>query len=281
MINEPTLFLNAALIEALTERTQDKNKSGFQNLGSAANSFFSNPTAATDVFINAQGGDDRIFLFGGGNDVVHGGSGNDMIVTDFGADKLFGGSGNDTLEAGFGNDTLSGGSGADELWGGAGADQLSGGTGNDRLMGDHDGSLTSQQLSDTLSGGEGNDTLSGGGGGDQLTGGGDADVFQFEHQNDLTLTNSDSILDFSRAQGDKIDLSRIDANLNLAGNQAFVFATTEAEKQLAGRVFFGTPAADGTVTVFLNLDGGAADESFTVKFNDPAMTSLQAADFFL
>jgi Ca2+-binding RTX toxin-like protein len=64
---------------------------------------------------------------------------------------------------------------------------------------------------ENLTGGSGNDTLTGntlanrldGGGGDNsLTGGGGADVFVYASSHD-----TDTITDFSKAQGDKIDLS--------------------------------------------------------------------------
>jgi Ca2+-binding RTX toxin-like protein len=272
------ISLDEGISEIIYNRTQDNARSGFNNLGSGSNTFQSSPNGATSHFINGQAGDDRIFAFGTGNNVVHAGSGNDFIVGGSGDDRFWGGSGDDTLEGGSGLDQLFGGSGADQLWGGAGADLLQGGTGNDRLFGDHDGSPTSQQGRDTLDGGSGNDYLSGGGGADVLIGGSGADTFAFETHRDLSLGHSDVIRDFSRAEGDKIDLSLIDANLNAGGDQAFVF--TNGPSNLAGRMWLGD-VFDGQQTVFFNVDGGAIDVSLTVRFDDPAITGLQASDFFL
>ena len=63
--------------------------------------------------------------------------------------------------------------------------------------------------SDTLTGGSGNDTLTGGAGNDTLTGGAGADVFKFSAQGP---SNLDRILDFSNAQGDRIDISALLGN---------------------------------------------------------------------
>jgi len=78
--------------------------------------------------------------------------------------------------------------------------------------------LTGGAGADILFGGKGSDILIGGLGNDQLTGGAGKDTFKF-----LTIADGkDSITDFVHGQ-DKIDLSAIDANLNLAGDNAFNF----------------------------------------------------------
>lgn len=105
---------------------------------------------------------------------------------------------------GTGNDVKSGGGGADSLSGAGGHDWLSG------LAG-----------ADSLSGGGGNDTLLGGAGVDTLNGGTGADRFVFSSPSESLPTGRDVVLDFSHAEGDKIDLSGIDANSQVAGDQAF------------------------------------------------------------
>jgi Ca2+-binding RTX toxin-like protein len=106
---------------------------------------------------------------------------------------------------GNGSDTVVGNNSANSINGGGGNDILNGGRGNDEIFG-----------------GDGNDLLTGGVGRDSLTGGFGADVFDFnsttESPNSL---QRDTIFNFSFTDGDKIDLSTIDANLNLANNQAF------------------------------------------------------------
>ncbi|KPM81143.1 hypothetical protein AOG28_06570 [Cobetia sp. UCD-24C] len=120
--------------------------------------------------------------------VVIGTDGNDTLTGDgdgpFYADYLIGQGG---------NDTLSGGEGSDRLEGGSGNDTLRGGTGND-----------------ILSGGEGDDLLVGGAGNDILTGGDGADTFQWLSGHDINSEGgmaTDTITDFSVADGDVIDLS--------------------------------------------------------------------------
>ena len=49
----------------------------------------------------------------------------------------------------------------------------------------------------------------------------------------LTAATADVVADFNRAEGDRIDLSAIDADVYAAGNQAFTFIGTAA--------FSGTP----------------------------------------
>lgn len=280
--------------EAFAERLQNESKSGYQNLGSAENNF--SRTTSSALFINAQGGDDTILLNGSGNDTVYtgsgadtvfagrgndtvsGGSGDDTLIGYDGNDKLNGGSGNDTLEGGIGADEIYGGTGADTLWGGAGLDIIHGGVGNDVIYGDHDGSPTSQQGRDILKGGFGDDEIHGGGNADRMYGNAGADDFVFDHVNDFVFGHSDVIEDFSRAQGDRIVLTAVDARLNQAGNQTFDFV--DGPSTLAGTLWLGI-AGNGQQRVFMNVDGGSADLDIIVKFNDSAMTSLQESDFLL
>jgi Hemolysin-type calcium-binding repeat (2 copies). len=104
------------------------------------------------------------------------------------ANSIFGNGAANRLQGFQSNDTLNGNAGNDTLEGGGGADSLVGGLGNDSLVG--------IVGTDTLRGGAGNDTLSGG-----LS----ADTFAFD-----TLTNgvieNDLITDYSKAEGDRIDL---------------------------------------------------------------------------
>lgn len=96
--------------------------------------------------------------------------------------------------------------------------------------------MTGGALADLIDGGNGNDTLRGGAGNDTLIGGLGADSLYGELGNDLFDYNSvndslvgvarDVIRDFAgagAALGDRIDLTTIDANSVVAGNQAFIF----------------------------------------------------------
>ncbi len=97
----------------------------------------------------------------------------------------------------YGVDTLNGSSGSDKLFGLGGNDVLDGKGGNDVLAGGAG--------NDTLKGGDGNDTLYGGIGTDTLWGGNGRDTFVF----DSVGTGVDTIQDFSKTQGDKLDLHLI------------------------------------------------------------------------
>lgn len=142
----------------------------------------------------------------GANDWIDGGDGNDVAMGDAatmtgtgrgGDDKLYGSAGNDVLigDADMMGDTSRGGN-----------DTLDGGAGDDWLYGD--GRTMAAGVTggaDKLNGGDGNDHLIGGGGADVLTGGAGADIFVFARG-----SGADEITDFSRTQGDRIDLSAFD-----------------------------------------------------------------------
>lgn len=90
---------------------------------------------------------------------------------------------------------------------------------------------------DQVEGFNGNDTLIGAGGSDELWGGKGADRFVFESVKDSRNGRGmDFILDFSRSQGDKIDLSKIDAKTGVEGNQAFHFIGTAEFSKVKGQL---------------------------------------------
>jgi Ca2+-binding RTX toxin-like protein len=78
---------------------------------------------------------------------------------------------------------------------------------------------------DVIKGGAGDDLIYGGLGADQLTGGAGADVFRYQATAESTSTSLDLISDFTSGT-DKLDLSRIDANSLLDGDQAFRLVDT-------------------------------------------------------
>ena len=179
-------------------------------------------------------------------------AGNDVIKATGRADVFWGGAGNDTLYGYNGNDTISGGSGADKLYGGSG--------------------------NDTLKGDGGKDKLYGGAGADKLYGGSGADTFVFTSTKDSTVGASgrDKIYDFSRSQGDKIDLKAIDANSKAGGNQAFKFIGNDDFHGKAGELRFQKKSGDTYVYGDVNGDGKA---DFSIVL-DPSM-SLTKGDFIL
>ncbi|MGV0762923.1 calcium-binding protein, partial [Tistrella mobilis] len=116
------------------------------------------------------------------------------------------GGGNDQFTGSAVTDLVDGGDGDDILKGGAGKDQLFGNSGND-----------------TISGGNEADLLEGGIGADRLSGGTGADRFIYTGTGDSTTAASgrDTILDFSRAGGDKIDLSAFAGTFLFIGTSGF------------------------------------------------------------
>ncbi|MEH1900121.1 MAG: hypothetical protein V7L04_01535 [Nostoc sp.] len=122
--------------------------------------------------------------------------------------------------------------------GGAGKDFLFGGPLNDVLVGDNffgvggNDYLGGNEGNDALFGVGGNDTLNGGPGKDTLYGGSGNDVFKFNSVSDSQPgLLRDVINDFvgnGNLPGDQIDLSTIDANSNIPGNQAFTYIGTRA-----------------------------------------------------
>lgn len=201
--------------------------------------------AATSTIIN----NDQSLINGTtGNNTLNGTAFADTINGLAGNDILNGNAGNDIMDGGTGNDTLNGGDGNDTLNGGTGVDVLNGGNGDDILLGSN-----------------GRDTMTGGAGADMFRFG--ADIVDIG----LTAATRDIITDFLRAQGDRIDLSAIDANTGVGGNQAFTFIGNAAFTA-AGQLRYANGVLQGNVNGNL-----AADFSITMQ-NDPA---LAGADFIL
>ena len=129
---------------------------------------------------------------GDGNDndnVMRGNDGTNTLSGLQGDDTLVGGFGNDTLLGGLGDDTLRGERGADTLQGGAETDILIGGLNNDVFDFNTAGHSTRARR-DTIRAGDG------------------ADAFE----------------DAGAAQGDRIDVSGIDADTGSGGNDVFTFS---------------------------------------------------------
>ncbi|MFT3972052.1 MAG: right-handed parallel beta-helix repeat-containing protein [Amaricoccus sp.] len=188
----------------------------------------------------------------GADTSTKGGAGDDLLTGGAGADRLAGLKGNDILVGNEGDDTLLGGAGNDSLQGGAGDDSLVGGAGTD-----------------VLKGGNGNDVLVGGAGADTLTGGAGADHFVFGTAADA---NGDVMTDYWRTQGDRIDLTDIDASTKVAGNQTFTFIGAQSFSGVAGELQY----KEGTISGDQNGDKIA---DFQIKLADGHW--LGAADFIL
>ena len=224
------------------------------------------------------------------SNTLDGGAGNDTINGGKGADLLFGGSGNDTYSVDNANDMTTETSALSTEIDlvkssvtrtlGANLEHLTltgttpiNGTGNalkNVMLGNNaNNTLAGLAGNDSLVGGGGNDTLAGGLGKDTLTGGAGADIFTFTAAAETATTPAlrDIIKDFSSGQGDTIDLSGIDANTGLAGNQTFAaltqggtfsgnFATPgQLYFDQTAHVLYGNTDADGAADFSIQLTG--------------------------
>ena len=171
---------------------------------------------------------------------------------------LIGTDGNDTLNVISGNNFINGFGGNDILNGGRGNDVLNGGKGND-----------------VINAGTGNETLIGGLGKDELTGNSSGkDTFKFYTTTEsVPGKNHDSISNFTQSQ-DLIDLSSIDANTKIAGDQAFTF--------VGGHPFAGKAGELHYINGVLSADtNGDAKADFEVAITLVGTTTLTTADFVL
>ena len=267
-----------------------------ENLTYTGNGSFQAMGNELNNIITGGGGKNRL-VGGAGNDTLIGGAGKDVLDGGTGADRMVGGAGNDiyfvdnagdvvveesnggtdvvyssihyVLLAGVENLTLSGlgaldgtGNALDNvIVGNAAANHLWGGAGNDTLDGD-----------------DGDDVLVGGAGADTLTGGAGADRFVFQVGDlDADPGRSDTIADFSRAAGDKIDLSALATNPSTSKRTAFSFVGTAAFSKRAGELRLSTKGASQIVYGDLNGDG-VADFSLNIS---KVTGALIASDFVL
>lgn len=253
-------------------------------------------TRGTDGNDSLKGtsGNDRIEGLGGndglaglaGADTLLGGAGNDVLDGGTGADSMAGGMGDDTFFVDDAGDVISelpnegydtvrsmvtlalaanveklfllgtsaisgtGNDGDNVLYGNVAANRLVGLAGRDTIYGGGG--------ADTLHGGDGADFLHGGAGADTLAGDAGADKFDFDSiaESGRDATARDLILDFTLAQGDRIDLATIDANSTVAGNQAFAFIGTRAFSGVSGELrYVAAASVSGTTLIEADING--------------------------
>jgi Ca2+-binding RTX toxin-like protein len=257
-------------------------------------------TASADK-IMGLGGDDMIFGHGGNDDIL-GGGGRDMLFGDDGADRILGENGDDYINGGAGNDTVFGGNGDDWIVAEQGdgndiyyGDDMVGGSGNDTLdmsaitanitadLGTgmmNRGSVSSAQTgTDTIwgvenfVGGSGNDTITASSAVNVIDGGGGNDVFRFLS---ASHADGDTITDFQ--PGDKIDLSFMDANGCVSGNQSFAIVSDGFPGRGQLTVTHETRDGEDFTVVEGNTTGGNdADFRLSIKGSH----ELTASDFNL
>jgi len=206
--------------------------------------------------------------------------------------ELYGLAGNDVLIGGAGNDSLYGGADDDQLDGHLGADVMAGGTGNDTYYVDNAGDVvwewgsegtdmvasyidytlpdtvenlqlrhlavraTGNGLDNVIYGNSAANILIGGGGRDTLIGDAGADRFVWNStaETGVTVPTMDVISDFNFAQGDRIDLSGIDADTYAAGDQAFRFIGQGAFTGTPGEINYFYSAGNTIIQLQTGMD---------------------------
>jgi serralysin len=233
----------------------------------------------------------------GGNDTLNGLDGNDTLIGGAGNDWLNGGNGTDTMSGGVGNDTYivdnagdvvteNPGEGTDLVQSSItytlGSDvenlTLTGSTAINGTGNALDNVITGNGAANLLSGSDGNDTLIGGGGADMMTGGIGNDTFTFTDISDSLPGSADTIADFTSSNGegsdDQIDLSAIDADTSLAGDQAFALNTSAPLTPAAHSIWLAaTPNGDGSEDWVLYGDvNGDTTADFEIHFHTATQT---------
>ena len=163
---------------------------------------------------------------------------------------------------------INGTSAANTLTGGRDIDKIFGFAGND-----------------TLSGLVGNDILTGGLGRDTMTGGAGYDDFDFNAVSETgkSASTRDIVKDFQHLIDD-IDLSTINANSKVAGNQAFSFLAAKgaAFTGVAGQLHWLQLNPAGTAADKTIIEGDVnGDRIADFQIELTGLRTLTAADFFL
>ncbi|WP_280377091.1 calcium-binding protein [Pseudomonas sp. BN515] len=182
------------------------------------------------------------------------------------ANTLFAGAGNNVLDGGAGVDTAS------YLYAAAAVTanlavttaQATGGSGSDTLLNVEN--LTGSNFNDILTGNAAANVLNGGLGVDQLAGGAGADLFDFNALGEMGVgALRDVVKDFKTVEGDKLDLSTLDANAATVANEAFSFigasafsANATGQVRFANGVLFGSTDADAVAEFEISLLGVAS-----------------------
>ena len=132
---------------------------------------------------------------------------------------------------------------------------------------------------DVLRGGGGPDLIFGNLGADIMRGNGGSDDFRYQSAAESTPAARDRIQNFEI--GDRVDLSIIDANTLVAGNQAFSFIGSAAFGNQAGQLRFENVSAGGTTWMVQgDTDGnGISDFEFVLVLADA--DPITATDFSL
>ncbi len=253
-------------------------------------------------------GKNDVLIGNGDANVLNGGGLSDVLAGLGGADTLIGGNGDDTADYGLSKSAVTvnlatnvntgADADGDKLYG---IEDVSGSKYDDTLTGDAlDNTLLGLEGDDTLFGGGGadklqgdigKDTLHGGSGRDSLNGGADSDTYRFslvEDSNygfdDFGEPIYDVIVGFEHGI-DKLDLTRIDANVLLQGNQEF--NVVEQFTGRAGELILGVAEVEDLQfyeqTLLGDVDGDAVAD-FAIEFDgylQPGATAFITPDDIL
>jgi Ca2+-binding RTX toxin-like protein len=159
--------------------------------------------------------------------------------------------------------------GALSVYGGAGIDLIAGGPASDAFIGGGG--------DDQLYGLGGNDWLEGGLGADLLRGGFGSDLFVYKSASESTAAARDHIVDFEDTV-DLINLQEIDANANVAGDQAFSFIGENAFSHTAGELRIEGSGSNWFVQGDIDGDGLA---DLVIQVDNFRGYALQASNFML
>ncbi|TSD87758.1 hypothetical protein FFK22_015800 [Mycobacterium sp. KBS0706] len=264
--------------------------------GTDTASYFTGSAGVTiDLAAGTASGGDAAGDMLTGIENLSGSQGHDILAGDAVGNKLQGWNGDDVLRGGAGADTLEGGAGSDTAsyytsatgvavslatgtasGGDATADALNS---IENLSGSNLGNdgLEGNAGANVLNGWGGNDALVGGGGKDTLTGGTGADRIYFTALGDSVVgANADVITDFSHTQGDRVDLTGIDANAGAAGDQAFSFIGSGLYTGVAGQLRYAV--ANGITTIAGDVNGDKVSDFHIIL---TGIVNLIAIDFVL
>ena len=229
-----------------------------------------------DDVLEAVGGTTNRLDGGRGADSMSGGSGNDVYYVDDGADSV-------TEEGDSSEDSVI----ASVTWTlGANCENLTL-AGSGRIHGhgnDLANTISGNTAGNFLRGYQGADILLGGGGADKLCGGLGNDTFAFDLTSDSTPATRDAIVGGNRAEafegagiadGDRIDLSAIDAIEGTPGDQQFIFGGSGA-----GHLSLSNSGRHTLVQA--NTDDDEAFEfELIIRDGDVLASDYLAADFVL
>lgn len=281
------------------------DSTGTQASGGLGDDLFVGYSHAISGMLSGGDGNDRFLNFGnhGGRVVtLAGGLGNDLYRLDGSSPATvqeLAGQGTDTVQitggasytlganleylvaldprVGSGITVLTGNALANRITGSSGSETLSGLAGNDTLYGNAG--------QDILMGGDGNDRINGGLGGDMIYGGAGRDVFVYSSVADSPATPSYDDQDWIRDWSfeDRIDLSAIDANELVAGNQAFqvtsvLFGAPSGPQPAGSAVLAGF---GGELYVMLYTDADTDPDMIIALWSDMGESALTPSNLIL